>query len=291
MDINTDLHFRQQTTGLATRPIGVTTTSMTTHSIQARLELARSVAIEAGTLAQKMRANRGNDFVQSKGVMDFVTLADLQVEKLIRQKITEAFPDDAILGEEGGTTGAGTSLWVLDPIDGTTNYLHGLPDWAISIAYCQNGQISAGVVNAPDLNCAAWASKGGGAFLNGFPTSVSNCQRSDQSLVILGRSERAPLSHYLGLLKVLTEAHIDYRRNGSAAVSLMSVAAGRAEAYYERHLNAWDAFAALLIIEEAGGAIMCSDMDTFIAQGSEVLASNQCLHQDLMHLLDKCSDP
>ena len=144
-------------------------------SLQRRLAFAKKASEKAGMLAASMRRNRrNNEFVQTKGDQDFVTLADKAVEDLIREMISQRFPDDAILGEEAGTSGAGDNIWVIDPIDGTTNYLKGLPDWAVSIAYVENDLIQIGVIYAPDHRQLAWSVQGSGAFLNGKKIQVTS---------------------------------------------------------------------------------------------------------------------
>jgi len=244
------------------------------HSIAERLEFAKELATEAGALALHLRQNKPDDFIQSKGPQDFVTYADREVEKMIRSRITERFGDDAFLGEEEGQTGIGGNIWTVDPIDGTTNYMHGLPDWAVSIAWCSDGEIQLGVLALPDSNCLAWAQRGKGAFVNGEPISVSDCTQVKQSLLMLGRSARNPLSDYLGIVERAIADGSEYRRSGAATVSLLAVARGQVEGYYEVHLNAWDALAGLLIVSEAGGNYDVEELDVFLSKGSHVFADN-----------------
>jgi len=252
----------------------------------ARLEFARSLAAEAGQLAQDMRATADTGFVQSKGLQDFVTEADREVELLIRSRIAAQFPGDAFLGEEGGHTGDSASLWVVDPIDGTANYMRGLPDWAVSIAYCEHNVIQTGVINAPDLGHLAWAQLGDGAWIDGNPMRVSDCADPAQSLIMMGRSSRRPLAKYLEVVAAIIDAGMEYRRNGAAAIGLLSVALGRAEYYYEAHVNAWDALAGVLLITEAGGTSDHEGIADFLKRGSEIRVGNGHIDAQVQAIID-----
>ncbi|ASJ73398.1 inositol monophosphatase family protein [Granulosicoccus antarcticus] len=249
--------------------------------IDERLELAKRIAVEAGDLASGMRSNRGDLVGNVKSHQDFVTAADLAAERLIRDRISEHFSDDSVLGEEQGTSGDGKALWVVDPIDGTTNFMHGLADWCVSIAFCYDGVIVCGAIYVPDSATLAWASLGNGAFMNGERMAVSSCVDPKRALVLLGRSGRTSNADYLSLIKSVFEQGMEYRRNGSAAVSLLTVACGRVEGFYESHLNAWDVFAGILLIQEAGGKVDCPSITEFITNGGYLMASNTCLHDDM----------
>ncbi|WP_166418749.1 inositol monophosphatase family protein [Cochlodiniinecator piscidefendens] len=250
-----------------------------------KLQFAISLAEEAGKLAQSMRAEATEDFVQTKGQQDFVTNADKAVEALIRSKLAAAFPEDAFLGEEEGLSGSGQNYWVVDPIDGTTNFMRGFPDWAVSIAYCNGADILIGVICAPDLQSTAWAERGKGAFLNDMHLEVSQISALEHSILMTGRSGRRPVANYLHLLDGCFRNGMEYRRNGVATISLLTVALGRAEGYYEEHLNAWDAFAGMLIIQEAGGHVECDDIETFLSHGSRILASNGYIHDAIKYVV------
>ncbi|KUF09994.1 inositol monophosphatase family protein [Pseudoponticoccus marisrubri] len=233
------------------------------------LDFAAELAEEAGRLAQALRKDAPADFVSAKGEMDFVTAADRTVESLIRQRIAAAFPGETVLGEEEG--GAASELfWVVDPIDGTTNYLKGLPDWGVSIARVEGGKITHGVTACPDLALLAQAVRGGGAFLGGVPMAA--VLDHPVAIVQLGYSTRTDLARHLDQLKWIMSQGADYRRSGAACIGLLNVAAGRSDAYYERHLNLWDAAAGLLLVSEAGGTCMHDDLLRFAREGSEVLA-------------------
>lgn len=248
------------------------------NDIEVRMQIAKEIAIKAGALAVDMRRNQDRSFSQEKSHQDFVTIADLAVESLIRKHIWADFPQDSILGEEEGTTGTSDALWVVDPIDGTTNYMRGLADWAVSIAFCVAGKIECAVIYAPDIGKLVWARAGCGAFVDDHKTSVSDRAVAENALVLLGRSTRCKSGPYLNLLEHTFKTGLEYRRNGSAAFSLLLVALGRADAFYEAHLNAWDAMAGILVVTEAGGSVDYPDYSEFIEHGGAVLASNSKLH-------------
>ncbi|WP_170763889.1 inositol monophosphatase family protein [Ruegeria lacuscaerulensis] len=243
-----------------------------TETFETKLEFAKFLAVEAGKLALHLYREKDKEFVSVKGLQDFVTVADRQVEDRIRALISEYYPTDAVLGEEEGQTGRGDAIWVVDPIDGTANYMRGLPDWAVSVGYCEGSEIKLGVIFAPGRDELCWASKGEGAFCNGQSLHVSDCSQPDQAMLLLGRSSRGPLEDYLALIERTIGAQMEYRRNGSAAISLMAVAQGRAEGYFEAHLNSWDAIAGVLIIREAGGRVRARSVPEMLEKGSRVLA-------------------
>ncbi len=243
--------------------------------ITKRMEFATALATEAGILAQQMRDAAGAGFVASKGAQDFVTEADRAVERLIRKRVAAAFPEDSFLGEEeGGADDLGPDCWVVDPIDGTANYMRGMSGWGVSIGYSRGNDIELGVISLPDLSMLITAQRGKGAFLNGAPIAVSRNDTADGAVLSLGRSGREPLQPHLDNIRDLIEAGMEYRREGAAVMGLIGVAAGWTEGYYEAHLNAWDAFAGIAIIKEAGGRVDHAPVREFLQNGSRILATN-----------------
>jgi myo-inositol-1(or 4)-monophosphatase len=191
---------------------------------------------------------------------DVVTEMDRRAEALIRWLIGESRPDDAILGEEGGQTGNAPVRWVIDPLDGTVNYLYGLHDWAVSIAAEVSGVVVAGVVAVPRRGETFTATAGGGAWLDSREGRVAlRCNTGvplDQALVATGFGYRAERRKVQGeIVATLLPQVRDIRRGGVASVDLCSVAAGRVDAFYERGLNYWDYAAGGLIAAEAGAAV------------------------------------
>jgi myo-inositol-1(or 4)-monophosphatase len=245
--------------------------------LASRLKLAHSLADEAGRLAVSFFEQRGSLEVELKGLQDLVSRADREVEALIRAGIEKAFPQDSVLGEEAGGD-VTESVWCIDPIDGTTNFLRGLPHWAISIAFVHQNVPQLGVVWGPTLDERFVAQRGKGATLNGKPIHVSGVDRLDQAVVAFGSSRKTGQGPYLEALRSLLESGIEYRRLGSATHNLCQVACGRLEAYFEAKLSPWDAAAGLLIVTEAGGKTNDYFANDGLKKGNAVLASNGALY-------------
>ncbi len=234
------------------------------------LALAVDAAVEAGTLLG-FREGRVSVAATKSSPTDVVTEMDRRAEELIRTRIGAARPADAILGEEGGQTGDAPVRWVIDPLDGTINYLYGLHDWAVSIAAEVAGVIVAGVVNVPSrgeifsatLGGGAWLNSGGGAGAGVVPIGRDRvplrCRPAvplAQALVATGFGYQAARRKVQGeVVAALLPQVRDIRRGGVAAVDLCSVAAGRLDGYYERGLNYWDYAAGGLIAAEAGAVV------------------------------------
>ncbi len=214
-----------------------------------RFTCAVELATEAGRLAQGMRDRLGP--LDAKSPIDFCTEADLAVERLIRGRVTARFGDSVIGEEDGGEPSA--SVWVVDPIDGTTNYILGTARWCVSLAYVQDGQIQFGVIYAPMEDRLFVARKGRGATLNGRPMRVSGLRHGAMPVVEVGWSARRPLAAYCDVLLRLGAEGAEFRRMGSGALALADVAAGLNDGYLELHINAWDALAGILLVSEAGG--------------------------------------
>lgn len=214
-----------------------------------RLRFAIDLATEAGALARSMRQGLGA--VETKSSIDFCTAADLAVEALVRRRLDEAF-GDPVIGEEAGGDPA-ELVWVVDPIDGTTNYIHGTANWCISLALVHRGAVEIGVIHAPDLDQLFVARRGQGATLNGRPLRTSGLRHGGGAVVEVGWSARRPLALSLDLIAQMIADDIEFRRCGSGAMGLANVAAGISDGYVELHINAWDALAGLLLVREAGG--------------------------------------
>jgi myo-inositol-1(or 4)-monophosphatase len=223
---------------------------------------------------------------------DVVTEMDRPAEDLIRSQILAARPGDAILGEEGGATGetgAGRVRWVVDPLDGSVNYLYGLADWSVSIAAELDGTIIAGVVNAPALGEVFTATLGGGAWLHAGdgPPVALRCNTGvplDQALVSTGFGYEVPRRIVQGqVVGALVPRVRDIRRGGSCAVDLCSLAAGRVDAYYERGVNYWDYAAGGLVATEAGAVL--GGLAGRPASSSMTIAAEPALFAQLRDLL------
>ena len=236
------------------------------------------------------RAGRGlvKDFrevenlqVSMKGAGDFVSRADLQAEKIIKEELMGARPTYGWLAEEGGGEEGQdpTRRWIVDPLDGTTNFLHGLPHWAISIALEHKGQIVAGVVFDPAKDEMFFAEKGAGAWMNDMRLRVSGRHRMIESIFATGLpfAGRADLPDTLRDLGRILPVCAGVRRWGAAALDLAYVAAGRYDGYWERRLNAWDLAAGLLIVREAGGMVEAMNPEGDILQDGEIICANEAL--------------
>jgi myo-inositol-1(or 4)-monophosphatase len=245
--------------------------------LAARLDFAHGLADAAGALAVSFFEQRESLAVEQKGLQDLVSRADRDVESLIRERIARAFPEDTILGEEHGGT-PGESVWCIDPIDGTTNFLRGLPHWAVSIGFVHRNVPELGLIWGPTLGERFVAARGKGATLNGKPIHVSKVAALDQAVVAFGSSRKTGQAGYLSALGALMSAGIEYRRLGSAAHNLCQVACGRLEGYFEAKLSPWDAAAGLLLVTEAGGRTNDYFANDGMTQGNAVLASNAALY-------------
>ncbi|MGV6872271.1 inositol monophosphatase family protein [Pseudochelatococcus sp. B33] len=220
-----------------------------------RFALARDVILDAGRAALAFFADPSSLRTEAKlGGQDVVSEADRAVEELIRGRIGQVFPDDGILGEEQGlVAGSSGFLWVVDPIDGTSCFLHGLDQWCISIAVMDGPETVLGLIHRPTTGDLFVARKHGGAFLNGRPMRVDAAAFIDSALVGVGANFRIPAGRIAAFIRVLLEAGGMFVRSGSGALMLAEVASGRLAGYYEPHINAWDCMAGLLLIREAGG--------------------------------------
>jgi myo-inositol-1(or 4)-monophosphatase len=223
------------------------------------LGLARSTAAEAGgfLLEAWSELDPSRDVSSKTGPTDVVTRLDVESEQLVRSRLLAARPHDTVLGEEGGATSGDSQVrWVVDPLDGSVNYLFGLPTWAVSVAVQVGGTTVAGAVAVPALGRTYWAARGGGAFRDGEPLRAST--QADLSLALLATGfaydsgtrsrQAAALAHVLGRVR-------DIRRLGAAALDLCLLADGSVDAYYERGLNEWDYAAGALVAAEAGARV------------------------------------
>ena len=258
-----------------------------------RYTLAMTVAREAGALALARLEDLKNGSIQieTKGALDFVTRADREVERFIRDQILAQFPQDGLLGEELAPSGPDREiLWVIDPIDGTANYIRDLDNWGVSIACVINGVCEIGVIYDPSRNALFHAMKGTGAYKNGLllPQGRSAGSAPANPIMALGQSRRIPLSIYLDAITYLDQKQIDHRRAGSAAIALAQVAEGKVDGYFEGDLNPWDCLAGLLINQEAGNLVLQGEDMSRTLQNSPVLVGHpflKALCEDLLQAI------
>jgi myo-inositol-1(or 4)-monophosphatase len=226
--------------------------------------------------------------VSLKGPRDLVTNVDRSTEVLIKELLSDAFPDDGILGEEyGNEDGHGHRRWLIDPIDGTQNFAHDVPLFCVSIALQVQGTSVVGVIYDPCRDELFSAATGIGARQDGKPLSTSSCSDLSESLLVTGFPTRQDQAFEITLRQFdrLTRRGRGIRRLGSAALDLAYVAAGRLDAFWEYGLNPWDTGAGYLIVTEAGGVVTDVTGSPFSVDSPSILASNGPLHSDLLDLL------
>ena len=241
--------------------------------IAKRLEFALKIAAEAGTFAKSFFKEIDNLKIESKGHQDLVSNADKDTETMIRAAIAQSWPDDGIVGEEHGRKhGTSGYDWVIDPIDGTANFVRGIPQWCVAIACSYQGDAVIGVINEPVSGELFSCRRNGGAFCNGKPISTSSLSSISEGSVGTGFSGRAPAGNIVGIIARIVADGGVFFRNASGALMLAYVAAGRLLGYLEEHMNSWDCVAGLLLIEEAGGTIVKPDPNTVLDHGTVVVA-------------------
>jgi myo-inositol-1(or 4)-monophosphatase len=249
------------------------------------LEAALSAARRAGEV---LRAAFGTEHsITYKGEVDLLTEIDEQAERLIREELLGTFPTYGMLAEEGGElTGEEDVRWIVDPLDGTTNYAHQLPIFCVSIALEWSGEVILGVVHDPIGEETFVAERGRGATLNGGPIKVSDTDELIRALIATGFPyDRAEMPEALELFGRFAATTQGMRRLGSAALDLCYVASGRIDGYYERGIWPWDLAAGSVIVEEAGGNLTNYRGDVLDLDGREIVASNGRLHPSIMRLM------
>jgi len=242
-------------------------------ALERRLEFAVRVAQEAGALALKLRPPPGAPVATLKGTQDWLTEADLAVEKLLAERLGGTFPEDGFQGEETGRGRSGALRWVVDPIDGTANYARGAPRFCVSVGLLEDRTPLVGVLVAPALGEVFAARHGAGATLNGVPIRAAATTDLSRAMVECGWSHRRPNAGFFRLVEGVMGAGAVLRAGGSGALGLADVAAGRIDGYVELHINLWDVAAALAILAESGAVVspfMDGDGPT---QGNPILAA------------------
>jgi myo-inositol-1(or 4)-monophosphatase len=261
--------------------------NLTTKDLDEMQVAARQIADEAGMF---LLEGLGRDKkIEYKGEVDLVTQYDRMAEDLIKERLSSRFPEIDILAEEsaGDQVSKASTCWIVDPLDGTTNFSHGHPVFAVSIGLQNMGQPVLGVVNMPALNLSVWAREGGGAFCNGEPCHVSSQSSLGNSLVATGfpydrRSvEDDNTREYKGFIKSAQGV----RRCGAAAVDLAFVARGVYDGFFEPRLKPWDLAAGIVLVQEAGGRVTDYDGNPLDIFRGWVVASNNLIHQPLLEVI------
>ena len=226
--------------------------------------------------------------IGKKGAIDLVTEADIESEKIIIETIRKAFPDHAVLAEESGLNqGKIDHMWIIDPLDGTTNFAHKLGLFSISIAYAVKREIVLGIVLSPLTGELFTAMKGKGADLNGRTLKVSNTKTVSESLLVTGfpYNFKEIINPVLSRFSSCLQASQGLRRLGSAAIDLCYVACGRFDGFWEQNLKSWDTAAGELIAREAGAIVTDFSNRAFTTDATEILATNGNIHQEMLGLL------
>jgi myo-inositol-1(or 4)-monophosphatase len=247
---------------------------------------AVDLAQKSGALLKKMFNKTHN--IQYKGEINLVTEADKLSEDLIIEAISRNFPDHGILSEESpAITGAGEMRWIIDPLDGTTNYAHGYPIFCVSIALENKGKVILGVVYDPMREEMFVAVQGEGTYLNGKKISVSDCSNLSKSLLATGfpydiRESKENNLDYFNAMAINVQA---IRRAGAAALDLANLAAGRFDGFWELKLKPWDTAAGGLLVTEAGGVVSDIAGEKWNLQSPSLLASNGLIHEQMIKVL------
>ena len=230
--------------------------------------------------------------VSAKGPGDFVSSADKRTEKIIIEELMKVNPNYGIITEESGIHNINNkdNRWIIDPIDGTMNFLNGVPQFAISVGYEENGEIKCGVIFDPIKNEMFYAEKGNGAYLNNSRIRVSNKRKLKDAMIVTGGpkfSSKIKNKIYEEFIKVSQNIDIPIRKYGSASLDLAYVASGRFDGCWQRELNYWDIAAGLVIIKEAGGFVNFFEEDEKAPLKKNILASNSNIHDELKDLILK----
>jgi myo-inositol-1(or 4)-monophosphatase len=253
------------------------------------LSIAVRAARRAGAIINRAALDSGGLQIRSKQANDFVTEVDRAAEAAIIEAVQKAYPEHAFLAEESGASAGGKSeyRWIIDPLDGTTNFIHGFPQYCVSIGVEHRGALAHGVVYDPARNELFTASKGRGAFLNDRRIRVSKCLKLQDALVGTGfpfkEMTRADL--YLRQLRALMENSSGVRRAGAAALDLAYVACGRLDAFWELGLMPWDMAAGVLLIQEAGGLVGDLEGDQGFMESGDVCAATPKIFSPLLREL------
>ena len=261
-------------------------TTLEDAALDLRQHVAEAAIRDAGRLAADYFARRNELAIVHKGAQDLVSEADRACEELIVMRLSREFPEDGFLGEEGGARKSGAvATWVIDPIDGTHNFLTGVPFWCVSIGLFSGDESLLGLIYHPPGDELFVARKNGGASLNGAAIHVSGESDIKRARICVGFSYRRPVADHMRGVEALLSAGCEYLRLGSGALGLAYVAAGRFDGYWERHLNSWDAAGGIALVQEAGGRTNDFWEDGGLSSGKEMLAATPGVFDVVKHLV------
>jgi myo-inositol-1(or 4)-monophosphatase len=238
----------------------------------------------AGNYIENQRHNINVGMVEEKGHHNLVSYVDKEAERMLKDGLSKLLPDAGFLAEESGMESGSNSIWIIDPLDGTTNYVHGVPVYSVSVALQFEGEIVLGVVYDIPRNEMFTTYIGGLTLLNGSPVRVSSNNLLDNSLLATGfpYHDFSRMDRYLKLFEQLMYSSRGVRRLGSAALDLAWVACGRFDAFFEYSLHPWDVAAGALLVKQAGGIVSTFDGGADYVYGSDIVAANAQIYQELM---------
>ena len=251
------------------------------------LNTAVKAARRAGSIISRASRNLDILSVTQKAINDFVSEVDREAEQAIIKILHDAYPDHSILAEESGASGRSEFQWIIDPLDGTTNFLHGFPQYAVSIALSHKGVLTQAVIYDPTRNDLFTATRGNGAYLNDHRIRVSKRIKLQQSLLGTGFpfKEFSLVDTYLAMFRDLTQKSTGVRRAGAAALDLAYVAAGRLDGFWQFGLGPWDMAAGSLLITEAGGLVGDLEGNSGYLQSGNIVAGNPKIFSQLVQAL------
>ena len=261
------------------------------------LNIAVKAARRAGGIINRAGRNLDVIAVKEKSANDFVSEVDREAEQTIIRTLREAYPAHAILAEESGksagTKGGAEYTWIIDPLDGTTNFIHGFPQYAVSIGIMHRDTLSHGVIYDPFKNELFHASRGGGAFMNDQRIRVSKRTRFADALIGTGfpYSNLESLDQYLAMFRAVVSKVAGVRRAGAAALDLAYVAAGRLDGFWELGLSPWDIAAGILIVQEAGGLVSDLNGESDYLNSGQIVGGNPKVFHQLLRTLTSLETP
>ncbi|MEJ8475322.1 inositol monophosphatase family protein [Roseibium algae] len=257
-----------------------------------RLDFAATLARKAGDLGMDYFRRLETLTVTKKGHQDLVSEADRDVETLVRKALAAAYPEDGIVGEEhGDVEGTSGYTWVIDPIDGTANFLTSIPQWCVIIACVHNGETIVGVIHDPNVNETFRAAKGHGAFVNDRPIKVTDSDSLSNGSLGIGFNGRTTASDAINCIGALVSKGGVFFRNASGGLMLAYAASGRLIGYCESHMNAWDCLAGMLITTEAGGEVAPYDAHDTLINGARVVVGGPGVFKEICDIADASFAP
>jgi len=252
------------------------------------LNIAVKAARRAGAIINRASQDIGTLTIKSKNFNDFVSEVDVAAERAIIDTLKDAYPSHGFLGEESGSTSHQSDfIWIIDPLDGTTNFLHSFPQYCVSIALQHKGEITQAVIYEPNRNDLYTATKGRGAFLNDKRIRVSKCDKLQEALIGTGFPFRdfKYLDDYLHMFKSMIQKTTGIRRAGSAALDLAYVASGSLDGFWEIGLSPWDIAAGGLLIQEAGGIVTDLSGQAGWLESGNILVASPKIHDDMQAII------